>query len=79
MEIDIIQIGNSKGIRIPASILKQCKIKNKAEVKVIDNKIIIQAIDKPRLNWSSAFKEMHQNRDDELIINENLGVASEEW
>ncbi|XEQ95070.1 hypothetical protein SCACP_39720 [Sporomusa carbonis] len=35
MEVDVIRIGNSKGIRIPASMLKQCGIDKKVIIKVV--------------------------------------------
>jgi antitoxin MazE len=79
MQIDVIKIGNSKGIRFPAYILKECNIKDKIEIEVVDGKIIIKAIEKPRANWDAAFIKMHQNGDDELIIDDNLSLNSEEW
>lgn len=34
MQMDIIRIGNSKGIRIPLAVLKQCGIDSKVELEV---------------------------------------------
>ena len=34
MEMDIIKIGNSKGIRIPHAVLRQCGIDSKVELVV---------------------------------------------
>lgn len=79
MLADVIRIGNSKGIRIPAYILKKCNITDKVEMEVKDGKILIVPIEKPRKNWDERFKEMHKNGDDKLIIDENLDVSLEDW
>ena len=44
MEIDVIKIGNSKGIRLPMAILKQCGIESKVELEIEDNCIIIKPV-----------------------------------
>lgn len=79
MLADVVRIGNSKGIRIPAYILKECKIADKVEMEIQDGKIIIIPIDKPRSDWSGKFKEMHENGDDKLLIDENVDNDLEEW
>lgn len=41
MEVKLIEIGNSKGFRIPKSILKQINCMDKANLEVKDNKFSI--------------------------------------
>ena len=41
MKIPLIKIGNSKGIRLPKSVIEQCKLKDKIEMEILDNKLII--------------------------------------
>jgi len=79
MRAKVIRIGNSKGIRIPAYILKECNIKEKIRLEVKDSKIIITPMDKPRKNWDKKFKEMKNNREDKLIISDNVGLDAEDW
>jgi antitoxin MazE len=79
MQIEVIRIGNSKGVRIPAYILKECNIKDKIELEVRDGKIIITPVDRPRKGWSEKFKEMHMNGEDKSIINDNIGLEAEDW
>lgn len=47
MNSEIKKIGNSKGIVIPASIIKMLdlKEKDKLEIKVVDNQIILSKVD----------------------------------
>lgn len=79
MLMDVVKIGNSKGIRIPANILKDLKVKDKVEFIVEDNCIILKPINEVRSGWDKAFNEMHKNNDDSLIIDENLDCEGWEW
>ena len=79
MRTDVIKIGNSKGIRIPAVILKECNIADKIELEVQDGKIIIKPIESPRKNWDNEFKKMHYNGEDKLIIDDSFDLDTEEW
>lgn len=72
MQMDIIKIGNSKGIRLPLAVLKQCGIDTKVELEIKDNCIIIKPIITPRQSWAEAFELMHKNNDDILLIPEEI-------
>jgi antitoxin MazE len=77
----IIQIGNSKGIRIPTQILKDLNIENQVELIINDAKdeIIIKPVHKAREGWSESFKKMRTEADDALIINDSLDLNEWEW
>ncbi len=69
MKLQIIQIGNSKGIRIPQSLMKQCNFQDEVNVKIKAHSMILSpSTKKPRENWESAFKQMRQNKEDILLI-----------
>ena len=68
MELSIIKIGNSKGLRLSKSILDKYKIKDKVEVILEEGQIILKPIDQPRQGWNEAFKKMHKNGDDQLLM-----------
>ncbi len=44
MKVNIVSVGNSKGIRIPKSILDQCNFDKEAEIEVHDNKLLSKLI-----------------------------------
>ena len=80
MEINLIQIGNSKGIILPKSLLKQFRLQNKINLEIEDNRILLEPIkNKPRQNWENAFKEMSKNNDDQLLIDDSIDIDFEEW
>jgi antitoxin MazE len=69
MLVSIVPIGNSKGIRIPKSILRQLNIEEKVELEVHNKEIRIRPIKKkPREGWSQEFMRMHKNGEDALLI-----------
>ncbi len=80
MDISIIPIGNSKGIRLPKTLLQKYNITDKIELILEKGYIILKPHSAPRLGWEESFKQMHKNGDDKLLMNdffedENL----EEW
>ncbi len=80
MEISVIQIGNSKGIRLAKTILEKYGITDTVELILKEGFLIIKPVKKVREGWDTAFKEMALNKDDEMFMDdifedENL----EEW
>jgi antitoxin MazE len=68
MQVSVIQIGNSKGIRLNKTILEKYQIANKVELVLENDHIVLKPLTEPRKNWDEAFAEMHQNADDKLLI-----------
>ena len=69
MQSTIRNIGNSKGVIIPQTFLKECFIETEVNIEVKDNKIVISPADNDkRKGWADAFKKMAENGDDELLI-----------
>lgn len=68
MQIPIVQIGNSKGIRLSKTILEQYHIGDKVELILEDEFLVIKPIQKPRAGWNEAFRQMHENGDDALLL-----------
>ncbi len=66
MKTQIIQIGNSQGIRIPKVFLEECKIQGDVELEIHPDGILIRNAQKPRSGWDEAFKAMAENEDDEF-------------
>ena len=70
MEMPVINIGNSKGIRLSKTILEKYNIGEKVELILEKGYIILKPKPEPRKNWEKAFKKMHENGDDTLLIND---------
>ena len=80
MELSIINIGNSKGIRLSKTILEKYNIQDKIELILEKGFIVLKPKAEPRKNWEKAFQEMHKNGDDQLLIDEVFDDENfEEW
>jgi antitoxin MazE len=80
MELSIINIGNSKGIRLSKTILEKYNIQDKIEIILEKGFIVLKPKAEPRKNWEKAFQEMHKNGDDQLLIDDVFDDENfEEW
>ncbi len=80
MEIPVINIGNSKGIRLSKSILEQYNITGSVELVLEKGRIILKPKSTPRKGWDEMFKKMHKEGDDKLVIDDIFNDETfEEW
>lgn len=70
--IPIVQIGSSKGIRIPKKILDKLGMKNTAIAEIGENSIKLSAPVAPRAGWEEDFKRCHELREDQPLIPDDL-------
>ncbi|MBW7844109.1 MAG: AbrB/MazE/SpoVT family DNA-binding domain-containing protein [Bacteroidia bacterium] len=80
MELSVINIGNSKGIRLSKTILEKYSINDKVELILEKGYIILKPKAEPRKNWEKAFKKMRENGDDQLLMDDVFDDENfEEW
>lgn len=80
MKAQIIQIGNSQGIRIPKALLEESRIVGEVDLELHPDGILIRNAQKPRAGWEVAFKLMAENDDDELASDASTsGFDKKEW
>ena len=80
MELSIIKIGNSKGLRLPKALLDKYHLQDKVEVILEEEQIILKPAYQPRKGWEEAFARMHDNGDDELFMDDVFEDENfEEW
>jgi len=80
MEVSIIRIGNSKGIRFSKTILEKYNLKDKVDLTLDKDQIIIKPISTVRKGWENSFKKMAKNGDDRLLFNDVFDDENlEEW
>jgi antitoxin MazE len=70
MKVDLIRIGNSKGIRIPKPVIEQCGFGDTVELEIKDKTIVISPAAGRRSGWNEAFAAMAERGDDELLWDE---------
>ena len=81
MKINLISIGNSKGIRIPSSVIKQCGLGNELEMRIENGVIVLAPVRSVREGWSAAFEKMATVGDDAPLVPDTLenDFDAEDW
>jgi antitoxin MazE len=72
MEVSVVKIGNSRGIRFSKTIIERYNIRDTVEMILDKGHIIIKPLSRPRKGWNKAFKEMHANGDDNTSCQTSL-------
>lgn len=70
MEVSIIKIGNSKGFLLSKTILERYNITDRIELIMEQGQIILRPVSEPRKGWAKAFREMHENGDDQPLMDD---------
>ncbi len=76
MKVNLISIGNSKGVRIPRSIIKACGFGEQVEMRVREGAVVLTSARDLREGWNTAFEKMAAVGDDALLFPENM---AHEW
>ena len=63
----IIQIGNSKGIRVPKMLLEHAQLPTEVELQAEHGRLIVRAARGARAGWAEAAKAMRARGDDRLL------------
>lgn len=80
MKAQIIQIGNSQGIRIPKVLLEETRLVGEVELEVCEGGILIRNLHKPRGNWDALFRSLADNDDDlPLGADADTKFEKKEW
>ncbi len=68
MNVSLISIGNSKGIRLSETLLKKYSIQGTIELILEKEYIILKPKTSSRKGWEKSFKKMHENGDDKSLM-----------
>jgi len=68
MRVAVISIGNSKGIRFSKTILEKYNITDSVDLIMEEEHIIIKPKSAPRTGWEKAFRKLHEQGEDNLLI-----------
>jgi antitoxin MazE len=63
----IVRIGNSRGIRIPKTLLDEAALPEEVELHAEPGRLVVQAAHRARSGWAEAAKRMHARGDDQLL------------
>jgi antitoxin MazE len=80
MDISVIKVGNSKGIRLSKTLIERYNIKDTVEIIMEKEYMILKPKTAIREGWEDSFQQMHDNGDDKALMdNVFLDETFEEW
>jgi antitoxin MazE len=68
MRIELVRIGNSRGIRIPKPLIEQCGFGDTVELRVEQDRLVIAPDRSPRQGWKQAFAAAGSSASDPLPL-----------
>ena len=78
MQTNLRKIGNSRGVLIPAALLAACEIGDAVEMRVENNRIIIEPIaTKHRQGWFTDYQA--ENDADTLAGLKETAIEQDDW
>ena len=67
MKSRIVQIGNSRGIRLPKVLLAEAQLADEVELEAEPGRIVIRRGNRPRSGWAAAARRMRERDEDQLL------------
>ena len=63
----IVRIGNSRGIRIPKTLLQEAELPDEVELHAEPGRLIVEPMSHARKGWATAAQRMRARSDDRLL------------
>ena len=80
MKAKLVQIGNSRGVRLPKPMIEEARLRDDVDIHVVEGSIIITSNVKPRSSWADSAKRLHSQNGDVLLDQANSTTFDEtEW
>lgn len=80
MRAQIVRIGNSRGLRIPKTLLEACGIRDSVDLSIEEGRLVVKPIQAVREGWAEAARLMAERGEDALIDPEvRNAFDEEEW
>ena len=67
MKTRLVRIGNSRGVRLPKTIIAQAGLTEEVELGVRDGAVVIARATSARSGWAAAASKMRQQNEDQLL------------
>jgi antitoxin MazE len=80
MKAKLIQIGNSRGVRLPKPIIEEAGLADEVELLVREGAVLIRPLHAPRSGWEAAAKMLQDHKEHQLLDAETpTRFDEEEW
>lgn len=67
MKTRLVQIGDSRGIRIPNPLIEEAGLEDEVVLSVVGTGLMIEGVSALRAGWSEAAQELRERGEDGLL------------
>ncbi len=80
IELKIVPIGNSRGVRLPKAVLDRYEIKDALVLEAREDGLLLRGKKDKRLTWEETFKDMAREKEDWSDLDATVadGIAPDE-
>jgi antitoxin MazE len=80
-DVKLISIGNSKGVRIPQSLLRKYNLKDSLLLEETERGLLLRNKEENKLSWEETYKAMANEKEswDDLDLTLQDGLEDEEF
>jgi len=64
VELKVVPIGNSRGVRLPKAVLEAYAIKDTLVLEARDEGLLLRAAKDKRMSWEETFRDMAREKED---------------
>jgi antitoxin MazE len=68
MRVELIRVGNSRGLRIPKFLIEQCGFGSGVELRIENDRLVMVPDHRPRQGWEEAFRRAGESAKDEVLL-----------
>ncbi len=80
MKTRIVRIGNSRGVRLPKTLLEEAGLTDEVELRADPGRIVIRAARPPRTGWEEAARAVRERGEDKLLdLPTSTRFEQKEW
>ena len=81
LELKVVPIGNSRGVRLPKTVLDKYAIWDAVSVEEREDGLLLRSRKDKRLSWEETFKDMAHEREDWSDLDATLkdGLDKDPW
>ena len=77
MKAKLVQIGNSRGVRLPKPMIEEAGLRDDVDIYVKEGSIVITSNFKQRNGWAESAQQLH-NRNEDILIDHSSSTCFEE-
>ncbi len=64
VELKVVQIGNSRGVRLPKAVLDRYEIKDALVLEAREEGLLLRGKKDKRMTWEETFRDMMREKED---------------